>query len=83
MLFRSKTAERLIIELRDKVESLSADAEYDSNAPYSIRSDAVAALISLGYNVKTAETAVRKALTIAPSASIEDVVKNALSVLNN
>ena len=78
-----KTAERLIIELRDKVESLSADSENDSKVPYSIRSDAVAALTSLGYNVKTAETAVQKALRVAPSAPIEDVVKNALSVLNN
>ncbi len=78
-----KTAERLIIELRDKVDAITESIDSDSQAPYSVRSDAVAALTSLGYNAKTAESAVRKALSVNSSASIEDVVKNALSVLNN
>ncbi len=77
-----KTAERLIIELRDKVESLDVDAESGIQIPYSTRTDAIAALSSLGYNAKTAESAVRTALAANSSLSIEEVVKNALSVLN-
>ena len=78
-----KTAERLIIELRDKVEAISVESDSGSSASYSVRRDAISALASLGYNAKTAENAVRKALSDNPSSLIEEVVKNALAVLNS
>jgi len=78
-----KTAERLIIELRDKVEAISIESDSGSSASYSVTRDAISALTSLGYNAKTAENAVRKALSKNPSSLIEDVVKNALAVLNS
>ena len=77
-----KTAERLLIELRDKVEKLAEEFIQVSNAKFAIKNDAVSALTSLGYNVKTAEKVVRDILEKTPDASIEDLVKNALSILN-
>ena len=77
-----KTAERLLIELRDKVEKLAEEFIQVSNAKFAIKNDAVSALTSLGYNVKTAEKVVRDILEKTPDATIEDLVKNSLSILN-
>jgi Holliday junction DNA helicase RuvA len=78
-----KTAERMMVELRDKVESLAESVEGVSVGASSIRIDAVAALFNLGYNQKVADRTVRAIIDRNPSISIEDLVKEALSVLNN
>lgn len=78
-----KTAERMMVELRDKVESLVESVEGVSVGVSSIRNDAVAALVNLGYNQKVADRTVRAITDRNPSISIEDLVKEALSVLNN
>ena len=77
-----KTAERMLIELRDKVEKLAEEFIEVTNAKFAIKNDAVSALTSLGYNTKTAEKAVRDILEKTPDAPIEDLVKQALSKLN-
>ena len=78
-----KTAERLLIELRDKMDKLSEKFETpDAGAPSSVRSDAIAALVSLGYNIKIAEKTVRNVMNSQTSSTIEDVIKEALAVLN-
>lgn len=78
-----KTAERLLVELRDKMDKLSEKFEpADSGAPASVRADAIAALVNLGYNMKTAEKAVRNIINSKTSVTIEDVIKEALSTLN-
>lgn len=76
-----KTAERLLIELRGKVEgisSLGASTEPKSN----IKSEATTALTTLGYNVKLAEKVVRDISTENPEISLEDIIRKSLSVLN-
>ncbi len=79
-----KTAERLLVELRDKMDKLTEKAEpSETGAPSSIRSDAIAALVNLGYNQKTAEKAVRNSMNSKTSVTIEDVIKEALADLNN
>jgi len=77
-----KTAERLLIELRDKVEKLAEEFIEVSNVKFAIKNDAVSALTSLGYNTKTAEKVIRDILEKNPDAPIEELVKNALSTLN-
>ena len=78
-----KTAERLLVELRDKMDKLSEKFEpAEAGAPSSVRSDAVAALVNLGYNIKTAEKVVRNIMNTKTSATIEDVIKEALAELN-
>jgi Holliday junction DNA helicase RuvA len=71
-----KTAERLIIELRDKVGKISEERGEIVEGKFAIKHDAVAALTSLGYNIKTAEKAVRSILEKEPAAPIEHVHQN-------
>lgn len=76
-----KTAERLVLELRSKVDSIVDDGKHDVS--YNIKNEAIAALSTLGYNSKVAEKAVRDVLQMFPALSIEEVIKKALSGLNN
>ena len=75
-----KTAERLVLELRSKVEDIST-GEFTKTQP-SIKSEAMSALTTLGYNVKVAEKAVRDLLSENQNYSLEDLIKKALSNLN-
>ena len=77
-----KTAERMMIELRDKVESVSETGEGVSSSVSNVRGDAIAALVNLGYNQKVAERIVRAVVDRAPNISIEDLIKEALTNLN-
>lgn len=83
-----KTAERLVIELRDKLNTalLSPDspakAEPGETAPAAgenkIR-DAVLALVALGYKAPDADKAVRQSLVaLGPAATTEALIKKAL-----
>ncbi len=79
-----KTAERLIVELRDKIfkdgvdAAIPATAADGAPAPSAFH-DTVAALIALGYKAPDADKAARRALaTLGPSATSEALVKKAL-----
>jgi Holliday junction DNA helicase RuvA len=78
-----KTAERMLIELRDKVDSVADSGENVLRGSSSVRSDAIAALTNLGYNQKIAERIVQAVLDKNPNSSIEDLIKNSLSALNS
>jgi Holliday junction DNA helicase RuvA len=79
-----KTAERLVLELKDKVMkldlSLPAKSGAASAAPAGVRDDVASALVNLGYK----EAVVNKALAemdIPADASMESVLKQALKLL--
>jgi len=75
-----KTAERLSLELRNKVTDI---AEQEGDKPTtSIRSEAVSALTTLGYNLKQAESSVREVLGKKPDINIEELLKEVLSLLS-
>jgi Holliday junction DNA helicase RuvA len=78
-----KTAERLMIELRDKADSVSESGEATISGPSNTRNDAIAALVNLGYNQKVAERIVRSITDRTPDISIEDLIKDSLAGLNN
>lgn len=81
-----KTAERLVLELRDKLGAIGsiAEAAHETYAPTLSRTkdDAVSALINLGYQAVLADKAVREVLR-ASSADLtfEDVLKKSLQFL--
>ena len=81
-----KIAERIMLELRDKLK-LQADKESEGMAiPLAVESnaysDAFSALSNLGYRPPEAERALRKALqTLGQDAPIEKLLKEALRVL--
>lgn len=71
-----KIANRLIVELKGKLPSAAGNAGADS----STSKDAVAALVTLGYDRRQAEEAVRRALKdLKGEASVEDVIKRSLT----
>lgn len=74
-----KTAERLVLELRNKIDSVISEGSV--LIPFSIKNEAVLALSTLGYNQKQAEKAVRDVLTELPSATIEETIKRSLAKL--
>lgn len=81
-----KTAERIILELRDKVSKLPNTQIIGNNITtqnYNTREqDALNALVSLGVSKQVAESAVAKASkSITDSAGIEELIKEALKQL--
>jgi Holliday junction DNA helicase RuvA len=83
-----KTAERLVVELRDKLDFLPAAAAAPARGareggvlPRNERyEDATAALVTLGWSPAQAQDAVRKAVDEAgDGATTEDLVKRALA----
>lgn len=77
-----KTAERMMIELRDKIDKVSESDSSLTAKSFSIKDDAIAALIGLGYNQKTADKVTRSLTEESPSLSLEDLIKESLKTLN-
>lgn len=75
-----KTAERLILELKDKVSSLHA-ATSGPVAPSPRRTDLLSALANLGYSSAEAERAGTEALRLQPDASLGDLLREALRAI--
>jgi Holliday junction DNA helicase RuvA len=74
-----KTAERIIIELGDRVDKIPSVAQTCSMVPSNAAQDAIGALVSLGYKLSEADKCVRNALEkIRESASSEELIKSAL-----
>lgn len=75
-----KTAERLVVELRDKMIKMETGGESVSDTVAHARNEALLALTSLGYTRAAAEAAVRKALAdFGPNVPlVEQLVKSAL-----
>jgi Holliday junction DNA helicase RuvA len=77
-----KTAERLVLELRDKLGKHSLESTTPGMAPqHSIETDAINALVSLGIARPMAEQALKKALKsnlLPETASLEELIKLAL-----
>ena len=77
----NKTAQRVILDLKDKVLKLY-DLEEVSVAGYNTNKDeALSALEVLGFNKKLAEKAVDKVVKDSPGANVETIIKLALKNL--
>lgn len=72
-----KTAERLLLELRDKLESI-ADGRV-AGGTESSGGDALNALITLGYSVKEAKAALAR---LDPGLTAPDAIRQALKLLS-
>ena len=78
----SKTAQKLIIELKDKlkIEDVVYDLHDEKDIVKSVRDEAVSALISLGYSNSESVSAV-STLVITENMTSEDILKQALKKL--
>lgn len=78
-----KTAQRLILELKDKIAD---GAGQDSGALFQISSnetieEATSALVMLGFNKSNIQKAIQSILKSQPDAKVEDLIKGALKLL--
>jgi Holliday junction DNA helicase RuvA len=78
-----KTAERIILELKDKVGVAEAWQAASGDAVPSAAIDAESALIGLGYKQAEARKAVAAISKLKPEASAEDLLRDSLRMLNS
>jgi holliday junction DNA helicase RuvA len=84
-----KTAERIVIELRDKINTISvgsADLSPTSDAPVisggnDVYDDAVSALTNLGYQRQAAEKALNQAMQEGTEMSVQKLLRRSLQLL--
>jgi len=80
-----KTAERLALELKDKLLELNLQPEtaIASNTPGNgLKDDAVSALVNLGYKKAQAEQALRKVWRDEAKPSLEELIRDSLNCLS-
>ncbi len=70
----TKTAKRLVLELKDKITDIPAETGY----PADTASAAIAGMVSLGYTRGVAETAVHAALQSGSVFDVGELIKAAL-----
>ncbi len=75
-----KTAERMIVELKDKLGKFDMRAAAAGDGP-AVERDAILALVSLGYSRKDSEAAVKKNRDDG-DASLEGVIRRSLATLS-
>ena len=76
-----KTAERIVLELKDKVGVADTWQEVASGQTAPATADAELALVALGYKQVEARKAVRKVLDEQPGATVEELIRGALRSL--
>ena len=80
-----KTAERLILEMRDKLDGLSLDfvAKKGPGPEKGLFDDALSALVNLGYKKSQAEQTLKKVYAEkVGDTSIENLIKDSLNLLS-
>jgi Holliday junction DNA helicase RuvA len=76
-----KTAERMVVELRDKLAKQPFESNIPSLKNNTLQQDALNALTALGINRQAAAQALEKTLAAEPNLPVEELIKKALRVL--
>jgi holliday junction DNA helicase RuvA len=79
-----KTAERIVLELRDKLSKHpieTMDVNISVSKGNTLQADALNALIALGINRQAADVAIQKVLKEDDNQAVETVIKKALQIL--
>lgn len=74
----AKTAQRIVVDLSDKVSSLSASASTPASTSSAGKDEALAALVMLGFPKPAADKVLQ---SLSPSLSVEELIKQALAKL--
>ncbi len=84
----AKTAQRVILELKDKIGSLASEQEgggtivpYEEETAGDEQSQAAEALVSLGYSRGEAAAAIRSAARGGKSATVEELIREGLKLM--
>ena len=76
-----KTAERLVLELKDKLNRTTPESNISPMKNNTLQQDALNALTALGINRTAAEQALQKTLNTNPDLPVEELVKKTLRIL--
>jgi len=76
-----KTAERVVVELRDKLAKHPLEINIPAVKNNTLRQDALNALSALGINRQTADQALQKVLSQEPELPLEELIKKVLRIL--
>ncbi len=76
-----KTAERMVLELRDKLAKQPLDLNISPMKNNTLQQDALNALTALGISRQAAGQALDKAMAVNPNLSVEELIKKALRTL--
>jgi holliday junction DNA helicase RuvA len=76
-----KTAERMVVELKDKLEAVAVEEKPAATSPAGVEADVLSALMNLGYDGRAAESAVREAKREAGANNFEKLLKASLQTL--
>ena len=77
----AKTAQRVVIELRDKVQAVIADSGISAVSSNTNREEALSALGVLGYQTKSCVKILDELLSMDAEMSVERLIRNALNKL--
>jgi holliday junction DNA helicase RuvA len=77
-----KTAERMVVELRDKLAVVDVPEEGKPATRSQLESDAASALVNLGYDARSVDNAIEKARANG-NGDFESLLRAALQVLGN
>src|SRR5271168_5271192 len=78
-----KTAERMVVELRDKLDAVTVEAERPAaSSPAGVEADVVSALVNLGYEARAAESAVADAKRQAGASNFAKLLRATLQALS-
>ncbi len=79
-----KTAERIVVELRDKLAAMEAPepARPEASARTTLEADVISALVNLGYDRRAAEKAVQEAQGNGGATSFEALLRASLQQLS-
>ena len=77
----AKSAQRIIVDLKDKVGKGAGIDELFFSQDNTSREEALSALVALGFPKKTVEKTVTRILSEQPELSVEEVVKAALKFM--
>jgi len=77
-----KTAERMVVELKDKLESVAIESEKPApSSPAGVEADVKSALLNLGYDERTADVALAEAKREAGTSNFEKLLRVSLKTL--
>jgi Holliday junction DNA helicase RuvA len=78
-----KTAERMVVELKDKLEAVAIETEKPApSSPAGVEADVKSALLNLGYDERTAEAALAEAKRESGTANFEKLLRVTLAALS-
>ena len=77
----AKSAQRIIIDLKDKVGESMDDQEMITPLNNTLKNEALSALDVLGFARRNAEKVIEKLIMAEPEISVEDLIKRALKIL--